>query len=374
MLAPPWMPIPPPAYGGVENVVSLLTDALVTRGHEVVLYCAPGSRSAATTHPLLVAAHPDQIGDAAYEVDHVARALASIEQGEDAGAAFDVIHDHCGWTALAMADRLSIPLVHTVHGSFTPDQFEFYAEHGHKGMLVALSKAQLAQAPAHLQGSPIVPNPVVVGQWPLRREKEDYLLWVGRMCPDKGPDRAIKAARMAGRRLVLAGPVQPGQERFFAKHVEPDLDGVAVTYIGEVGGSIKTELFARASALLMPIRWPEPFGLVMVEALACGTPVIAFPEGAAPEIVLSGVNGFLAEDEAAMARAVTRLGEIDAARCRASVAARFDIDAVAAGYERAYRQAIATPFDVGMERALKPIGTAKYKATEALETHSVAAS
>ena len=341
MLAPPWIPVPPRAYGGIENVVSLLTDELAERGHEVVLYCTPGSRSAATTHPVLAAAHPDNINEAAYEVDHVARALASIDRAARVGRGFDVIHDHCGWTALAMADRVSTPIVHTMHGPFTPDQFEFYAEHGHKGFLVAISKAQLAEGPRHLRGSAVVPNPIVVEQWPLRHDKDDYLLWVGRFNADKGPHRAIKAARLAGRPLLLAGPVQPGQEPFFATEIEPHLDGATVTYIGEIGGLAKREVFARASALLMPIRWNEPFGMVMVEALACGTPVIAFPEGSAPEIVLPGVNGFLVEDEVEMAGAVGDLTGIDADQCRASVAARFDVEFVADGYERAYRRAIA---------------------------------
>lgn len=370
MLAPPWIPVPPAGYGGIENVVSLLTEELARRGHEIVLYCAPGSRSAATVRPLLRAAHPDQINEAAYEVDHVARALASIDAAKDAGGGFDVVHDHCGWAALAMADRLSTPLVHTLHGPFTRDQFDFFAEHGHKGRLVALSEAQLAQAPVPLRSSAIVPNPIVVEQWPLRREKEDYLLWVGRISPDKGPHRAIEVARIAGRKLVLAGPVQPGQEHFYAAQVEPMLDGVAATYVGEVGGKIKTELFANASALLMPIRWAEPFGMVMIEALACGTPVIAFPEGAAAEIVLPGENGFLVGDEAQMAQAVGELASIDPARCRASVATRFDVEVVASGYERVYRQAIAGGVDrhrETIENTGEPLEPAEDVANERLD-------
>ena len=139
------------------------------------------------------------------------------------------------------------------------------------------------------------------------------------MNDDKGPQRAIAAARAAGMPLVLAGPVQPGQEEFFAREVEPHIDDDAVRYVGEVGEEGKRELYTGARALLMPIRWAEPFGMVMVEAMACGTPVIAFPEGSAPEVVIDGETGFLVEDEDAMARAVGRLDEIDRERCRASV-------------------------------------------------------
>jgi glycosyltransferase involved in cell wall biosynthesis len=197
----------------------------------------------------------------------------------------------------------------------------------------------------------VVPNPIAVERWPLRRSKQDYLLWIGRMDPVKGAHRAIEAARLAGRRLVLAGPVQPGQRRYFAERVQPHLDRGRVRYVGEVAGASKRELFAGAAALLMPVRWQEPFGMVMVEALACGTPVIAFPEGAAAEIVIDGENGMLVSDEAEMARAVGRVGSIDPARCRASVAERYDVEIVARGYERAYREAIERERARRLERA-----------------------
>ena len=136
------------------------------------------------------------------------------------------------------------------------------------------------------------PNPIRVEDWPFRADKDDYLLWMGRMDPVKGAHLAIKAAQAAGTKLVLAGPVQPGQREYFRREIEPHIDGHAVVFLGEVGGVHRKELFARAKAFVMPIRWAEPFGMVMVEALACGTPVIAFPEGAASEIVIDGENGF----------------------------------------------------------------------------------
>ena len=162
---------------------------------------------------------------------------------------------------------------------------------------MALSRYQAEQAPDDLDVVAVIGNPIVVGDFPFREEKGDYLLWIGRLNDDKGPQRAIAAAREAEVPLVLAGPVQPGQEEFFAREVEPHMDGDAIRYIGEVGDE-KGELYAGARALLMPIRWPEPFGLVMTEAMACGTPVIAFPEGSAPEIVLDGETGFVVEGRA----------------------------------------------------------------------------
>lgn len=337
MLAPPWIEIPPAGYGGTEQVVDLLCRELVQRGHSVTLFAAPGTSSSATVRQLLDRPHPDAIDEVLYEADHVARAFEEIDLAAAAGIPFDVVHDHSGFTALAMADRIATPILHTLHGAFTDATARFYAHHGHKAAIVAISRTQLAKAPPGLAVSAVIPNPIAVGSWPLRRRKDDYLLWIGRVAADKGPHRAIDAARRAGRRLVLAGPIQPGQEEFFESEVRPRLDGERARYIGEVGGVRKQELFARAAALLMPIRWPEPFGMVMIEALACGTPVIAFPEGAASEIVVHGDNGFLVEDEVEMADAIARLAELDPGRCRAS-AARYAADGIAAEYEAVYRE------------------------------------
>ena len=341
MLAPPWIPIPPPGYGGIEAVVDLLCERLVARGHEVTLFAAPGSRSAARVHPLLEAAHPDTIGSALQESDHVASAFDAIERAAAGGAPFDVVHDHSGFTAVAMAARVGTPVVHTLHGPFVGETARFYARHAHKVELVAISHSQIDHAPEGVRAAGVVPNPIVVDRWPLRREKDDYVLWIGRMDPVKGPHRAIEAARLAGRPLVLAGPVQTGQADFFREHVEPHIDGRLVRYVGEVAGAAKQQLYARAAALLMPIRWDEPFGMVMIEALACGTPVIAFPEGAASEIVIDGQNGLLVADEAEMAGAIADIGAIDPIACRESARVRYDVAIVVAGYEAVYRHAVA---------------------------------
>lgn len=342
MLAPPWISVPPPGYGGVESVVDALTEALVRRGHSVTLFCAPGSVSSARVVTLLEESHPDEIERSLYEADHVARAFEEIDLASY-GRCFDVVHDHCGFTALAMADRIDTPMVHTLHGQFTASTAAFYARHGHKAALVGISRAQLESAPVGLHSIGAIPNPIDVRGWPLREHKDDYLLWIGRMTVEKGPHRAIAAARIADVPLVLAGVIQPGQQAFFDREIAPHVDGERVRFVGEVGGSVKHSLFAGARALLMPIRWEEPFGMVMVEALACGTPVIAFPEGAARELVLDGQTGFLVEDEQAMGAAVAQLPRIAARDCRAWVAAHCDVDVVAAAYESAYRSAMRQP-------------------------------
>jgi glycosyltransferase involved in cell wall biosynthesis len=341
MLAPPWISVPAPGYGGVESVVSVLTETLVRHGHEVTLLCAPGSRSSAHVVTLLDEARPEEIERSLYESDHVARAFAVIDRAPP-DRRFDVVHDHCGFTALAMADRIDTPVVHTLHGQFTASTAAFYAHHGHKAALVPISRAQLASAPAGLRTVGAIPNPIDLGVWPLRRSKRDYLLWIGRMTAVKGPHRAIAAARVAGVPLILAGVIQPGQQAFFDSEIAPHLDGDRVRFVGEVGGAVKRALFANARALLMPIRWEEPFGMVMVEALACGTPVIAFPEGAARELVVEGKTGFLVDDELAMGAAVAQLPGIAPAACRMWVAEHCDVGVVAHAYERVYRGALST--------------------------------
>ena len=336
MLAPPWISVPPPGYGGVEAVVGVLTDALVRRGHEVTLFCAPGSTSGACVSTLLDESHPDEIERSLYESDHVARAFDEIDCAA-LDERFDVVHDHCGFTALAMADRLDTPIVHTLHGQFTPSTAAFYARHGHKAALVAISLAQLASAPLGLKPIDTIPNPIDLRTWPLQERKQDYVLWIGRITAEKGPHRAIAAARAAGVPLVLAGVIQPGHQGFFDREIAPHVDGERVRFVGEVTGAAQRAVFANAGALLMPIRWDEPFGMVMVEALACGTPVIAFPEGAARELVVDGQTGFIVEDERAMATAIGRRRQIDPRACRDWVHRHCHVDVVVAAYERAYR-------------------------------------
>src|SRR3984885_6585527 len=336
MLAPPWISVPAPGYGGVESVVSTLTEALVRRGHDVTLFCAPGSVSRANVVPLLDKSPPDEIERALYEVDQVGQAFDAIDSAND-GDRFDVVHDHCGFPGLAMANRISTPIVHTLHGPFTPETAAFYARHGHKATLVGISSAQLVSAPLGLGPIASIPNPIDLRAWPLQERKGDYLLWVGRVTPEKGPHRAIAAARAVDVPLVLVGVIQPGQQAFFDREIAPHIDGERVRFVGEVGGSAKRSLFARARGLLMPIRWNEPFGMVMVEALACGTPVIAFPEGAARELVIDGKTGFLVKDERAMAVAVGQLSRLSPRDCRAWVSRHCDVEVVAAAYERTYR-------------------------------------
>jgi glycosyltransferase involved in cell wall biosynthesis len=351
LIAPPWSPVPPPGDGGIEAVLAHLAGGLVRRQHDVTLLSAPGSRSAARVLSLLEDAHPNDVGETLFEVDHVARAMEVIAFAADEGEPFDVVHDHSGYMLFAVADHLPSPVLHTLHAPFTPANFAFYRRHADKAWVSGLSRSQLRHGPANLRCVGPIPNPLDLCAWPFEPRKRDYLLWMGPMSPDNGAHRAIAAARAAGRPLVLAGPIQPGQRSYFEAKVAQHIDGVDVRYV-QVGAERKPRLLAEAAALLMPIRGAEPFGTVMIEAMACGTPVLAFPDAAAPEVVVDGESGFLVDDEDQMAAAIGNLHEIDPARCRRCVAARYDIDVVAGAYEAAYRHVIAShpavmPFDNG---------------------------
>mgnify|MGYP001627395891 CR=1 FL=1 len=339
VLAPPWIPVPPPGYGGIEQVVALLCDALHAAGHRVTLLAAPGSRAPGRVVELLERAHPDAIGAAVVEADHAGRAFDVIAGAARRGEPFDVVHDHSGWVALAMADRCAAPVVHTVHGPFDERAAAFYRAHGHRATLTCISAAQAAARPDGVEIAAVVPNPVDVDAGSVRAPKEEHVLWLGRFTPEKGPHRAIAVARRAGIPLVLAGPVQPGQREFFERAVAPHLDGRGVRYAGEVGGVRKQLLLASARALLMPIRWPEPFGMVMVEAMAAGTPVVAFAEGAAPEVVEHGRSGLLVADDDEMAAALGEAMRLRPEECRESARERFAPARVAAAYVAVYRRA-----------------------------------
>lgn len=337
VVAPPWIPVPPPAYGGIEAVIASLARGLAEAGHDVTLFAAPGSESAyARVIPVLDRQYAEDIGRARHEADHV-RTLLDLIPHE---GRFDVVHDHGDGTLLAFADRIGVPVVHTLHGPFDEQGRAFYARHAHRARFVALSRAQLHDAPGRMRDVDVIPNPIEPDEWPLERAKDNYLLWIGRFAPEKGAHTAIAVARAARRRLVLAGPVQSGQERYFERAVRPNLRDGAIEYAGEVGGERKRSLFARASALLMPITWPEPFGMVMAEAMACGTPVLALAAGSSPEVVEHGVSGFVAAGADALVALVPEAERLDPARVRESAVRRFGIAAVAAAHEGAYRRAI----------------------------------
>jgi glycosyltransferase involved in cell wall biosynthesis len=343
LIAPPWYPVPPCGYGGIERVVALLAEELRARGHRVTLLAAAGSSSQAMVHaPAAWVADLGQPDERLRELTYAARVLQTLRQTGH----IDVLHDHVGFaTLLGCVDLGNIPVVHTVHGVIREPDATFYSALGDELGLVALSQSQRRAAP-QLRWIGTVANAVSLRDLIVadRREKEPYLLCLARICPDKGQHIAIEVAQRTGLRLVLAGKIEetPEGQAYFERRIAPAVDGTRVVHVSNVAGFEKARLLARATALLAPIQWEEPFGLSVVEAIASGTPAISMARGAAPEIIDQGLTGFLVRDADEMVAAVRRAGDIDPARCAATARARFSPSTMADSYLRLYAQAEST--------------------------------
>lgn len=334
MIAPPYFDVPPTAYGGVESVVADLVDALVGRGHEVTLIGAGQHGTRAQRFLASYETGPaDRLGEPLPEVVHAAQVARLLE-----GLDVDVIHDHTLAGPL-LARRRPVPTVVTVHGPASGEPGDYYQALGKTVSFVAISDAQRATGPS-LPWAATVYNSVRAETFPFRADKDDFAFFLGRFHPDKAPHLAIEAARAAGMPVVLAGKcTEPLERNYFAREIEPRL-GPDVTIFGVADAAAKRDLLARASCLLFPICWEEPFGLVVIEAMACGTPVVALRRGAVPELVVSGQTGIVVDRPSELPAAIRAARRLDPAVCRKHVEASFTTDVMAAGYETVYRQAI----------------------------------
>lgn len=336
LLAPPWVPIPPPSYGGIEQVVHTLAEGLAERGHEVVLVAAPGSAIDGVRVVSPLTAVPGVIGEAAPDWRH---ALAGL----DAFAGLDIVIDHSGPLGALLTSGLRTPALHVTHGPLDTVPTEIYAgigRHSPELRLVAISRAQRAMAPG-LPFAGVCHNGLALDAATFRARPEGYLAFLGRMSPEKGPADAIRIARAAGLPLLIGAKCREEAEHaYFAEHVAPAI-GPDVVWLGELTAPQKYELLGGARALLFPIAWPEPFGMVMIEAMACGTPVLATRRGSVDEVVADGVTGFVRDTPDALIEAVARIGEIDRRACRRRVAELFSSDAMTTGYERLMRAELA---------------------------------
>jgi glycosyltransferase involved in cell wall biosynthesis len=338
MVAPPWYEVPPTSYGGIESMVADLVDQLTGRGHDITLIGAGRDRSAASRFVAVFEEPPSsRLGEALPEILYTATVGQIV-----AGLAVDLVHDHSLAGPLLARGR-QVPTVVTMHGSVTAEHGEIMARLGDTVRVVAISEAQRLDRPG-LNWVATVYNAIDVDAFPYAEEKDDFVLWMGRVSPDKGPELAIDAARVAGLPIVLAGKCsEPSEQSFFDEEIAPRL-GDGATFIGEVSGKAKGELCARARALAFPIQWDEPFGMVMVEAMACGTPVVATRRGSVPEIVRDGETGIVLDADAGVeeiAEALHAAVDIEPARCRASVRERFTPAHMADGYEEVYRSVLA---------------------------------
>lgn len=335
-IAPVWYPVPPRGYGGIELVVSLLTEGLVAAGHDVTLFASGGSRTAARLlSPLADPPDPALLGNPWYETLH---AIAAYEHHRE----FDVIHDHSGIVGPALGALLDgrPPVVHTLHGPWTEPSRLFYAHLADRVHLVAISKAQRDDNP-HLRYAATVHNGIDVRTYPYREHKDRFLVYIGRANPDKGPAIAIEVARRAGYPLaMIVKRSEPFERAYWDEMIAPKLHDEVEVY-EQVPHETKADLLARATAMVFPIQWPEPFGLVMVEAMACGTPVVACPAGAAVELVEEGVTGFLRETLDGLVEAVGHVGRCSPRACRGRVEERFSAEAMVRGYAALFERVVA---------------------------------
>jgi glycosyltransferase involved in cell wall biosynthesis len=334
MVAPPWFELPPEGYGGIEAMVYWLTEALNERGHQVTVIGAGKPSVSADTRATYEEPPSERIGQSAPEVVHALVAAEHLDELE-----VDIVHDHSLAGPLTARGR-DVPTVVTTHGPIEGDLADYYAHLGPGVHLVGISEFQRSRAP-ELPWAGVVHNAIPVDEYPFRADKEDFCLFLGRVNGEKAPDLAIEAARAAGRRIVLAAKCsEPHEQAYFEEHVQPLL-GEDAEWFGSADAEQKKDLLARASCLVFPIRWDEPFGLVMVEANACGTPVVALRRGSVPEVVEDGVNGFVRDRQEELPEAIQRVGELDPSACREHVAGRFDVPTMTDGYERVYRELVA---------------------------------
>lgn len=342
-LAPPLQSVPPHGYGGTERVVATLTDELVRRGHAVTLFASGDSRTRAELVPIVERAlwrQNDPTNEIASYMPRIFDHIIGPRLDE-----FDVVHSHLDVHGFPLAATYPyVRMVTTMHGRMdVQDLWPIYARNRHLPF-VSISDAQRAPLrDAHWVGT--VYHGIELDEFTFDREPDDYLVFLGRISPEKGLDTAIRVAQRAGRRLKIAArpPLEFGDsaevrrdQEYFTTSIEPLLDAPGIELLGELGGQARNDLLRKAAGLLFPIRWPEPFGLVMVEALACGTPVIAYERGSVPEIISNGGTGFVCTDEDDLVDAVGRLNEIDRRLCRISVEVRFSPARMAEDYERIY--------------------------------------
>jgi glycosyltransferase involved in cell wall biosynthesis len=335
VLSPVWFPVPPSGYGGIEWIVSLLADGLVDAGHDVTLFASGDSRTRARLESVYPVAPSEWIGHTFWELRHAVSCLS--RPGE-----FDVISDHTGLLGLALGSLGPTPCAHTVHGPLSGEPGVLYDQvvsMAPRAALISVSDEQRRPKP-YLPWVATCANALDLSVYPFRPERGDYLLFLGRMTADKGAHHAVAVAIESGLPLKLAGKCrEPLEQQYFDELVRPHLSD-RIEYVGEVTHGEKVELLQHARATLFPIEWDEPFGLVMIESMACGAPLIATRYGAVPEVIADGVTGVSVDSPRDMGAALDRAAALDPHVQRRAVEEQFSPPRMVADYVRAYEATI----------------------------------
>ncbi|HUK92127.1 MAG TPA: glycosyltransferase family 4 protein [Blastocatellia bacterium] len=331
-VAPLYESVPPKAYGGTERVVSYLTEELVRLGHDVTLFASGDS----ITKARLIAPCERSLRLDPNCIDQLAHHVTLIEQVFKNAVDFDVIHFHIDYLHFPVSSRRGIPNVTTLHGRLDiPDLTGIYEEFSHMPV-VSISDSQRQPLPG-LNWRRTVYHGLPTDLYDFQAEPEPYLAFIGRISPEKGVDKAIEIAARAGIKLKIAAKVDTVDEAYFKDRIEPLLESPLIEFLGEIGEEEKNKFLGKAFALLFPIDWPEPFGLVMIEAMGCGTPVVAFRRGAVPEVVDTGVTGFVCDDADQAIAALHQVASLSRGRCRQVFEERFSVTRMAMDYLDIYK-------------------------------------
>lgn len=334
-VAPVWERVPPRKYGGIELVVHLLTEELVRRGHDVTLFATGDSITKAKLKSWYHTPPPRTLlGNPVPDLLHTG--LAFHEAGQ-----FDVFHNHTGYTGVVFGSFLNKPVLNTLHGVFTDVNNPFYEVYKKAVFYNSISLEQRKRGPKDLNYIGNVYNAIDIESYPFGKEKKDYFVYLSRISKAKGSDIAVEVALKAGVKLVMAGKIDPGQDTsYYNEKIAPKVDGSQIVFKGEVSEKEKRILFRDAKGFIFPLQWSEPFGLVMIEAMAAGTPVVAFPLGSVPEIIEDGRTGYLVKDINSMVEAVKKIDRLDPAQCRKHVEEKFGIGRMVDEYLKLYGKII----------------------------------
>lgn len=366
-LSPLWESVPPQLYGGTERIVSYLTEELVRQGHEVTLFASGDSKSAAELKaccPRALRLHETSM------INRDAPLLLMQEQALGAASGqYDIIHSHLDFLSFPMSRRARAPVVTTLHGRLDLPELQPMFNEYTDLPVVSISNAQRKPLPqANWAGT--VYHGIPKNLYSMHERPGSYLAFLGRIAPEKCPDHAIEVAKLVGMPLRIAAKVDPADDAYFKQRIERLLDHPLIEYVGEINDAEKNDFLGEAAAVLCPYDWPEPFGLVLIEAMACGTPVLAYRQGSIPEIIEHGVTGYICDNIGEMAQAVAGLSRIDRTRCREIFEKRFTVERMVKDYLAIYDSVVAASHRPRLMPHSRPFGHALLGAGRSLAPQS----